>query len=229
MVKFQVVKNKLGTEGKAPYLPRTLLEGSLDIRNVIKALAYGSTATPPDVLAVLENLERVCIENLSQGRSVNLGFCILRPKVKGVFQNPEEAFSEDKHSVEVSIVPSQIFVKRVAIEAKTVRVAQGKILPLVISVENISSGAVDTLSSGDLVAIRGENLKFNKAELNQGVFLEKNGAEIRVSEYSQVTSKLVSFKTPNGIVIGESYRLKVRNLFGSEIRTGEMEQDVKAA
>ncbi len=229
MVKFQVVKNKLGTEGKAPYLPRTLLEGSLDIRNVIKALAYGSTATPPDVLAVLENLERVCIENLSQGRSVNLGFCILRPKVKGVFQNPEEAFSEDKHSVEVSIVPSQMFVKRVAIEAKTVRVAQGKILPLVISVENISSGAVDTLSSGDLVAIRGENLKFNKAELNQGVFLEKNGAEIRVSEYSQVTSKLVSFKTPNGIVIGESYRLKVRNLFGSEIRTGEMEQDVKAA
>ncbi|MBK7058170.1 MAG: DUF4469 domain-containing protein [Leptospiraceae bacterium] len=229
MVKFQVVKNKLGTEGKAPYLPRTLLEGSLDIRNVIKALAYGSTATPPDVLAVLENLERVCIENLSQGRSVNLGFCILRPKVKGVFQNPEEAFSEDKHSVEVSIVPSQMFVKRVAIEAKTVRVAQGKILPLVISVENISSGAVDTLSSGDLVAIRGENLKFNKAELNQGVFLEKNGAEIRVSEYSQVTSKLVSFKTPNGIVIGESYRLRVRNLFGSEIRTGEMEQDVKAA
>ena len=229
MVKFQVVKNKLGTEGKAPYLPRTLLEGSLDIRNVIKALAYGSTATPPDVLAVLENLERVCIENLSQGRSVNLGFCILRPKVKGVFQNPEEAFSEDKHSVEVSIVPSQMFVKRVAIEAKTVRVAQGKILPLVISVENISSGAVDTLNSGDLVAIRGENLKFNKAELNQGVFLEKNGAEIRVSEYSQVTSKLVSFKTPNGIVIGESYRLKVRNLFGSEIRTGEMEQDVRAA
>lgn len=229
MIRYQLIKNKLGTALKAPYLPRTLLAGSLEIRKVIKALAYGSTATPADVLAVLENIERVCIENLSTGRSVNLGFCVMRPQVKGVFQNPEEAFSEDKHSVEVSIIPNPMFVKKVAIEARTIRVALVKTIPLVMSVENISSGAEDTLNTGDLVTVRGENLRFDKAELNQGVFFAKGGSEIRVSEYSQISGKLVSFKAPAGIVIGESYRLRVRNLFGSEIRTGEMEQDVKAA
>ena len=80
MVKYTLFKNKLSTSAIAPYLPKTLLEGTLSFEQFIKALAYGSTATAADVKAVLENIERVCIEHLSQGRSVNLGFCTIRPK-----------------------------------------------------------------------------------------------------------------------------------------------------
>ena len=163
MVKYQLIKNKLGTGGKAPYLPKTLLEGSLDIKSAIKALAYGSTATPPDVLAVLENIQRVCIENLSLGRSVNLGFCILKPQVKGIFLSPDEGFSEEKHYIDVTVIPSVAFVKQVSLEAKTQRVATGKILPLLLALENISSGVEEIIAMGDLISIRGENLKFEKS------------------------------------------------------------------
>ena len=56
MIRYTLLKNKLTTAALAPFLPKTLLEGSITFEQFIKALAYGSTATVADVKAVLENI-----------------------------------------------------------------------------------------------------------------------------------------------------------------------------
>ncbi|MBK9502115.1 MAG: hypothetical protein IPO06_22610 [Leptospiraceae bacterium] len=229
MIKYTLLKNRLSTAALAPYLPKTLLEGSLLFEQFIKALAYGSTATVADVKAVLENIERVCIENLSQGRSVNLGFCTIRPQVKGSFQNPEDSFTAEKNWIEVSFAPNPTFQKKITLEAKLQRVAQNKTLPLLLSLENHTTGIVESMVAGDLLTLHGENMKFDKVAAHVGVFFERAGVEQRVSEYSQVSGKVVSFKVPNGLVSGESYKLKLKSIFGQEIRTGELEYEVRAA
>ncbi|HNB99391.1 MAG TPA: DNA-binding domain-containing protein, partial [Leptospiraceae bacterium] len=228
-IKYSLIKNRLSTAGVSPYLPKTLLEGSLVFEQFLKALAYGSTATLADVKAVLENLERVCIENLSQGRSVNLGFCTIRPQVKGSFQNLEDSFSQEKNWIEVSIAPNPNFLKKITQDAKLQRVSLSKTLPLLFSLENHTTGLEASLVAGDLVTIHGENLKFDKSVPNVGVFFEGAGVEQRVSEYSKIAGKSISFKVPNGLNPGVSYKLKVKNSFGQEIRTGELEMEIKAA
>jgi hypothetical protein len=228
MIKYTLLKNKLSTAASAPYLPKTLLEGSLLFEQFIKALAYGSTATTADVKAVLENIERVCIENLSQGRSVNLGFCTIRPQVKGSFQNPDDSFTAEKNWVEVSMIPNPAFQKKVTLEAKLQRVAQNKTLPLLVTLENHTTGVAQSMLAGDILTLRGENMKFDKAAANQGVFFDIAGVEIKVTEYPQISSKAITFKVPTGLVSGTSYKLKVKSIFGSELRTGEFEQVVKA-
>ena len=229
MVKYTLFKNKLSTSAIAPYLPKTLLEGTLSFEQFIKALAYGSTATAADVKAVLENIERVCIEHLSQGRSVNLGFCTIRPQVKGSFQNPEDSFTAEKNWIEVFFLSNPTFEKKVTLEAKLQRVAQNKTLPLPLSLENHTTGLEASMVAGDLLTLHGENLKFDKSAANVGVFFEHAGIEQRVSEYAKVSGKVILFKVPSGLVSGESYKVKVKCIFGQEVRTGELENEVKAA
>jgi predicted histone-like DNA-binding protein len=229
MIQYTVLKSRLTSSGLAPYLPKTLQEGSLSFEQFIKALAYGSTATAADVKAVMENLERVCIENLSQGRSVNLGFCTMRPMVKGSFPNPESSFSAEKNWIEVSFAANPTFQKKVTAEAKIQRVARNKTIPLLLSVENHSSTLETSVVAGDLLSLHGENMKFDKTSANLGVFFESAGMEQRVSEYSQVSGKVISFKVPNGLLLGESYKLKLKSIFGQEIRTGELDYQLNAA
>ena len=127
------------------------------------------------------------------------------------------------------MIPNSNFQKKVTLEAKLQRVAQNKTLPLLLSLENHTTGVETSILAGDLLTLHGENLKFDKTAANQGIFLERVGVEQRVSEYSQVSGKVISFKVPSGLVVGESYKLKLKSIFGQEIRTGELDYEVKAA
>ncbi|HNI98536.1 MAG TPA: DNA-binding domain-containing protein, partial [Leptospiraceae bacterium] len=68
MIKYSLVKSRLSTAGSSPYMAKTVQSDALSFEDFIKAVSYGSTATAADVRAVMENLERVCTENLAQGR-----------------------------------------------------------------------------------------------------------------------------------------------------------------
>jgi hypothetical protein len=228
MIKYCLSKNKLSTSDIAPYLARTITNGTLTWEQFIQDIAYGSTATLADVKAVLENIERVCIKNLSQGRSVNLGMFIIRPQVKGYFHSIDENFTQEKNWIQLSIIPSSNFQKKVTQNAKTQKISQRKKkLPMIYSFENHSTDNPNSISVSDLVSIRGENLKFDKANQDLGVFLKSKNEIIRVVEYSQITSKKVSFKVPTGLQTTSSYNLKVKSMFGQDLREGEFDSTLR--
>ena len=229
MLYLTLIKNRLSTGAIAPYLPKTLLDGSLSYEQFIKALAYGSTATIADVKAVLENVERVCIDTLSQGRSVNLGFCILKPQVKGIFLHPEDNFNSERNWIEVSISPNPSFQRKVTLGVKLQKVSQLKPIPTLVSLENHSTGISELITTGNLLTLHGENLKFDKSNSQLGLFFVKEDLEISVLEYSKISGKIISFKVPNGLVSGEEYQLRLRCSFGQDTRTGELDYKVRAA
>lgn len=228
MIKYSLVKSTLATSAETPYMARTVQSGTLSFEEFIKALSYGSTATAADVRAVLENLERVCTENLAQGRGINMGFCILKPSIKGHFSGPDDAFSEEKNWIKIRSQFSSAFQKKVTQEAKTSRIAGVKTLPIVAGLLNHTGTAENKIKAADLVTVRGENLKFDAGAAEQGIFFSGNGTELKVTEVSQVKSKSVTFKAPAGLNSGSSYKILVRNLFGKELRTGEMDSSILA-
>ncbi|MBK9502490.1 MAG: hypothetical protein IPO06_24535 [Leptospiraceae bacterium] len=54
----------------------------------------------------------------------------------------------------------------------------------------------------------------------------KNGVEKRVTEYSNITSSQIGFKIPNDIT-SDSYKIVVKNIFGTETRQGELLEKIK--
>ncbi|HMV80912.1 MAG TPA: DNA-binding domain-containing protein [Leptospiraceae bacterium] len=221
MIKYSLVKNRLSTSASVPCVARTVQSGTVSFEQFVQELSYGSTATVADVRAVMENIVRVCTENLAQGRSVNLGFCTLKSTVKGPFASLDDGFSEEKNWIKIQTTCSPAFEKRVALSAKLSRVPALKSAPVLSSFENHSSSSTSKFSTNDLMTVRGEQLKFDKNMPEQGIFLSGNGALLRVTEYSNVTAKSVSFKVPAGLNPGTEYRIVLKSLFGTEMRSGE--------
>lgn len=225
MIRFHLVKSPLVSGDKSPYFPKTIQEGNTSLESAIKDIAYGSTVTEADVIAVLKNIERVCTEHLSDGRSINLGFCTLRPQVKGNFKKPDESYSSKKHWIEISVSPNLSMEKRVSKLAKVTRITRSNPQPILKSIKNCSREEQKFLA-GDLIVLKGSNLRFAGNEKSLGVFFVKKGVEKRVSEYSNITGSQIGFKIPIDLV-SDTYKILVKNKFGTEIRFGELVEKIK--
>jgi hypothetical protein len=107
------------------------------------------------------------------------------------------------------------------------RIQATKTEPILTSWENFSSEIPGEVATGDLVEIRGAKLKFDKNELVQGLFfLKPDGSEIRATEYSKVGGNSITCKIPEGLVPEESVRVQVRALFGTNLRSGELDDSI---
>jgi hypothetical protein len=63
----------------------------------------------------------------------------------------------------------------------------GRVLPLVDSIISQVNGALNKYTPGDLIRVRGNNLKFDRADVQQGLFLKPAaGAEVRCTSYSDI-------------------------------------------
>ncbi|WCL51255.1 DNA-binding domain-containing protein [Leptospira sp. GIMC2001] len=224
LLKYYLFKNKLSTAVASPYLPKTVFSGSLSGSSLIQAVCKGSTITSSDCLAVLENLNIVIAENLSQGRTVNLGFVNFKPTVKGSFSSPAEPFSSEKHQIKVSVSAAGDLVRRVNLNASTARITAVKAEPIITSWANLSLEGIESFLVGHLVEFRGAKLKFTKTDTNQGIFfVRSDGTEIRATEYSGIGGNAIGCKIPEGLEPGESVSVEARALFGSVIRTGKFD------
>lgn len=227
LIKYILTPNKLRTSAEIPYLARTVLNGSLTGKGLINALSFGSTVTSTDIKAVLDRLENVVAEQMAQGRSVNLGFVTLRPMIKGSFLTPDESFQKDKHRILVRANPSSKLVSYVNHEGSTARINPQSISPVLNSWSNLSVEGMLNPMPGQLLEARGNRLRFDKADLAQGLFiLRGDGSVVRVNEYSRISGNRLGFKLPEALEPGESIRLKVTALFGSSIRSGELDAPI---
>lgn len=228
IIKYTIRENKLNAREDSHYIPKTLINGSLSDEKLIQNLCWGSTITPSDCKAVLENLERVIAENLSAGNSVNLGFISMKPSIRGTFAKAEEPFSKSKHRIKINFSASEKLVKKVTEAANPVRVLAPPPSPILLSFHNSSLESTREIGTSDMICIKGSNLKFDKADLNQGVFLmREDGTNIRVSEYSEISSRKILFKAPANLPIGEKIQVEVRAAFGSNLRTGKLNNSVE--
>lgn len=64
---------------------------------------------------------------------------------------------------------------------------QGRVLPLIDSILNQANGALNQYAPGNLIQIRGNNLKFDRNDVLQGLFLKPAaGAEVRCTVYADI-------------------------------------------
>lgn len=227
---FDLVKSYLSNLTAEVFMPKTFADGSHDLDSVSSSISNVSTVRLSDVRAVLTNLEEFLIRELSNGRSIHLGWCYLHPQVKGSFEDPMEPFTKGKHSIEVSITPSAELLKAVAIGAMPRKIDNPKTAPIPKKFRNDTSESMELVVAGDMVSIQGSFLRFDRSNPEEGVFLEADGnIKLRAIKYSRVSEKEVIFQIPQGIELGTEYNFVVYKKFGSEVRLGKLNKPVVGA
>ncbi len=94
----------------------------------------------------------------------------------------------------------------------------GKLSPQVDAILSQETGAQDKYAPGTLIDIRGENLRFDKADLAQGVFFRSgNAAEVRATVYGTVTPSSLSVLVPG--TLSGPLTVRVAAFINGSVRT----------
>ena len=111
-------------------------------------------------------------------------------------------------------------------EARPEKVQELPASPYVLEYKDTNSSSLNlTLTPGGIGNLAGSDLKFNPANLEEGIFIVAvaGGVATKVSVISVRTEGKLSFLVPAGLVAG-SYRVEVRRAYTSAntIRTGDL-------
>jgi predicted histone-like DNA-binding protein len=219
VLKFYLVENKMKSNQKSPYLPKTIREGQVEYNQLIDMISSNSTVKRADAIAVLSNLEEIVRRKLSDGYSVNLGFLTLRPELRGNFSEYSERYSKKKHYVDVSFQLQEKFKR--SLEDSTVRRVTNRTPgPLIYTIKSFHQSEPNSFKANSLLTLRGRHLKFNPSNNDEGLFFESstNPQNIyRVDEFSRIKPSEVGFKIPD--LPPDTYKLQVRARFGEDLRS----------
>ena len=84
----------------------------------------------------------------------------------------------------------------------------GKVSPVIDSLLSQENGQADVYVPGTMIVINGDNLRFDKTDTQQGVFVRSgNNAEVRLTVYGTVTPTSLSVFMPDTLTGPQTVRV----------------------
>lgn len=204
--KYNVAPNSNGG-----FTTRPVLGAPASSDFIVAQIAAKSGATPETVTAVLNATRDVileCAQGCAYAISI-LGWLRFRPTsggsqaAPGDFDNPDELNA----SVALSFTADTIAAWRSTLSLES-QGEVGKLTPYIASIESLENGQEDHYTAGTMIEINGNNLRFNKADLTQGVFIRSgNNAEVRLTTYGPITPGAVTALIPTGTTGAQIVRI----------------------
>ncbi|MDH4262851.1 MAG: DUF4469 domain-containing protein [Spirochaetia bacterium] len=229
---YTLIKNQLYSKESDPrFIARSRVTKRLVKDQMIQKIAYGCTLTDADVNAVLTSLEKVLVEYIALGCSIDLGFLSLGYSVKGGFDSEEDSFRKDRNWINVNASVANSFSKAVNDVAKPEKVSSLGKSPRPITFTKVSGDvSSQEYKSGNLARLSGSKLQFDQADVETGVFLKpETGNEVRISEYAKTGDTMILLKLPDQLTAGKN-KLEVRSrLKDGTILSGVLETPVMIA
>lgn len=151
------------------------------------------------------------VEMALQGNNVNYDYFTLRCGVKGVFNSPNEPFDPSKHQVTASMSVSQE-VRKAMDETLVENMGPAQHYAQMDTIINTVSGEKNlTLTSGQVLDIRGINLTVKGDDPSVGVFIQEEGAaagtRIKVTILLNNEPKRLMFMVPASVQKDKTYRI----------------------
>ena len=228
---YTLHKNPL-TNGANNYRGVVQFAGTVDLEGVIeRMIACGSTITKADALAVLQDYHDTINDLVLQGFKVVTPGANYGISLRGNFAGQTDSFDPSRHQAAALVNPGLQFRRaiqeRVQLHKQETNIPQPKLLEYV----NLNNGdSNEVLTPGGPAQINGHRLKFDPADLEQGIFLlAADNTATRVDTIIRNTPNELIFMVPTGLTAGQ-YTLQVKALFGqSSRRSGLLEETLMVA
>lgn len=225
MIEVQTVRNNTRADGDK-YCFSSVADTVIEKKELIARMRqYNSTLTEADANAALEVLDESVRDLLEKGCKVKLPWVTLYLTARGTAENEASAFRPGKgdNRFVLKAAPNRKAEKEIA-ENVFFRSKSGGIVlrPLISSISYIQQDASESyeliVKKGRNVRIRGRNLKFDKEDQKQGVFLleikENEGRKLetgrrtKLSVFSRLTERTIDASIPESLENGE-YKIEV--------------------
>jgi len=189
-IQYDVVQNKL--TNPATYACRTSAVATLTTEDVAN-LINGKNPTIPvgTASAVLNLLREVAVEQLAAGNWLKLDrFISMAPSLKAALVQPTDPLPPD--ALYINFKTSAPMLTDVATLATYQRTGYPTKSPSIVSMGDSISGMINMIQTDMPIYLRGDNLRFDPTDTNQGVWIEN--VELsgeKMGSFSQLDPKTV--------------------------------------
>lgn len=209
--------NLLTKEDKADFVAVPLMNGSLNLKDVVEALQKeGMEIQTETAIDIITRFNRKASELVLNGYSVNTGLVYMRAAIKGVFY--DKSFDKEKHSVYVNV--NQGIELRKASEETKVEILGEQASPMsLFSITDKVTGKTDgTLTKGKNAEIKGTYIKVEGENPANGVYFKNldTQADTKLPAENIVLNEpsRLLILVPDSLAAG-NYELRVTTQFSS--------------
>lgn len=217
MLSIKTIKNALVTdEDRNGYCFRSSTSQTLSLEELASEMAnYNSSFTEADFLGMLNVQKAVAVKYLAKGYSVELPFGTIRPNATGTCAGIQDSFSLGNGDNQISFILkmseasageiiSQLEYRQIAPDVT----GTARIYRLCTLNADASENDSLALSPRGKIRIHGRNLSFDFQDEKQGVFIENETANVRVTEFSRAGTNIIDAVLPDGLADG-TYNVKI--------------------
>ena len=202
---------------------------TLGVDEIVKRIVKrGTTLTETDVRAVLRLSFEEIADAVSEGNNVNLPLLNARPSIQGVFTDINDTFDVSRHTVKASLSAGLLLFNKMK-TATVEKMGSSIVSPDIVDFTDVRTSTHSKASKGGIGIITGSELKFNTANVAEGIFFVNiaTNAETKSTEIAQRTEGKLMFMIPNTLVAG-TYYVEVRKAYTNavSIRSDAFEQNL---
>lgn len=162
-------------------------------------------------MAVIHDFFKDIAENLAAGFGFNSEYIRIQPTISGVFKGISDQFDQERHQKEISIVATAV-LKDALTKLQLEKVEANSRKPKITSVLDLKSQQTDcALTPGHMIELRGNYLKLNLQQEDEGIFLVNTSdtSEFKLQQVHDNFPSKLSGMLPDDLLVGEN-RIEVR-------------------
>lgn len=224
-IKYSLVESPLQ---KGHFILKIIQGSTLDVQAMARNIVAKTTLTEGTIHAVIDALMDEVIEGLAQGHVVVIdNLASISVSLRGVFDTPDAIVTTNKANLKVHIRANAQMDDKILERTKLEKVTKLPKIPFLVSVQSLPHHILNYYMPNAPLRISGENLKFQDAQSDEGVFVVKtDGSEYRVPFYSVSGRKRIDFTLPSNL--GDiTFKVRARYSETGNLRHGEYEEIVK--
>ena len=207
--------------------------GVLSEEDIIKRmLRRGTTMEEADIRGALQLFTSEVEMALLEGYTVHTGLTNFGSRILGVFDGRDDQFSDDRHTLLPRVNPGKELRQAFRDQAHTTKQERSKPQPAPLSLEDVTTGEINSaITPGGMAVLMGHRLRFKAEEEAEGIFIvSEDGSAVKAGAVAINKPGRLVFMIPADLAGGE-YSLEVRasQPGGSDVRTGILDETLYAA
>lgn len=183
------------------------------IEDIVELMTQeGSILKSTEVNAVIIDFFKKLAQRLGKGEGFHSIFLGFTPGIRGVFDSEDDSFDVSRHEKVVNVVAGKVLKDALASMEVQKVIASAPTQPILKKFMDVRSKSNTTLTAGRSAQLTGNNLKFNEAEADEGIFIINMGdnSETRVDYVYENLPSSLRFEIPDALATG-TYEIEVRS------------------
>jgi predicted histone-like DNA-binding protein len=203
------------------YYARVMRADTVNLAQLVTNISSKTSLSPSDINGVVTALIEEVTQALIAGNTAEIdGLVSFTPTLIGSFETQDHVVTKANAQLKISTQENRALRANVAAQATYIRESSIVKIPAISNFFDVATQTYDQYTSGSIIRLEGENLKFNLDQPDEGVFVHASVPETRLTTYSISGNKRIDVMIPVDITGNLTVIVRTRYTPGGDLRQG---------